>query len=113
MRLIDLAPEFLKVDSPGHWDFVATLAEAQGIKFLCPRCFAENKGPIGTHAIICWSRSRGVSEEEHPKPGRWTMAGTGMQDLTLNGDPPGGARSVLLLSGCKWHGFITNGEVHE
>ena len=40
------------------------------------------------------------------------MEGTGFADLTLNGDPPGNARSVLLTGdGCAWHGFVTGGEV--
>jgi hypothetical protein len=39
------------------------------------------------------------------------MVGTGFDDLTLNADPPGTARSVLLTSGCGWHGFVNNGEV--
>lgn len=87
--------------------------DAHGVEFLCPKCFAANSGPVGTHAVICWSRSRGVPDEADPKPGRWTLEGTGMHDLTLNGDAVGGggARSVLLTSGCAWHGFVTNGEV--
>jgi hypothetical protein len=89
---------------------VDTITEAQGLIFLCPKCFAANKGPVGTHAVICWSRSRGVPDEAKPS-GRWTLDGTGMNDLTLNGDPPGSARSVLLKGGCAWHGHITNGEV--
>jgi hypothetical protein len=91
--------------------YVNSIEDAQGIKFLCPKCFAENKGPIGTHVVICWSRSRGVPEHAEPKPGRWSLVGTGYNDLTLNGDPPGNARSVLLTDGCRWHGFITNGSV--
>jgi hypothetical protein len=88
-----------------------SFAEAQGVMFLCPKCFAQNAGPVGTHSIICWSRSRGVPDTVSPKPGRWTMAGTGLHDLTLNGDPPGRARSVLLTGdGCKWHGHVTNGD---
>jgi hypothetical protein len=83
--------------------------EAQGIRFLCPKCFEANGGPVGTHVVICWSRSRGVPDSAEPGPGRWTLDGTGLADLTLNGD--GSSRSVLLLGGCGWHGFITNGEV--
>lgn len=94
-----------------YFPMVYTLADAQGIEFLCPKCFAENGGRVGTHAVICWSRSRGVPDHAHPAPGRWMLEGTGYHDLTLNGDPPGNARSVLLLGGCDWHGFITNGEV--
>jgi hypothetical protein len=91
---------------------VATLAEAQGIRFICPKCFnANGKQRPGVHSIVCWSRSRGVPDDAHPGPGRWMLDGTGFHDLTLNGDPPGSARSVLLKAGCGWHGFITNGEV--
>ncbi len=86
------------------------LAEASGVKFLCPKCFAANNGPVGTHAVICWSRSRGVPDDATPGPGRWRLDGTGLHDLTLNADLPSGARSVLLIGGCGWHGFVTNGE---
>lgn len=84
---------------------------ADGIIFLCPLCFTNNGGSVGTHAVICWSRSRGVPDDLDPKPGRWKLVGTGLHDLTLDGDAPGGggARSVQLLGGCAWHGFITNG----
>lgn len=135
MRLLDLEPHFLRYEeredtwkvcreNHEHTDdcgevvtgprpfyvFVDTIAEAQGIEFLCPKCFTENGGTVGTHSVICWSRSRGVPEHAEPNPGRWTLAGTGYADLTLNGDPPGNARSVLLTGGCAWHGFITDGE---
>jgi hypothetical protein len=114
MRLRDLDPQFLRFergeDGRILFRYVDTLADAQGIKFLCPKCFSENQGPIGTHGVICWSRSRGVPDDARPNPGRWTLDGTGYDDLTLNGDPPGAARSVLLTSGCAWHGFVTNGE---
>jgi hypothetical protein len=53
--------------------------------------------------------SRGVPDDAKPGPGRWSLVGTGFDDLTLDGD--GGSRSVLLLGGCAWHGFVTNGEV--
>ena len=118
MRLTELEPQFLRLAREGEltsdgrkFSWVDTLAEAQGIRFLCPLCFVTNQGPVGTHQVICWSRSRGVPDDETPNPGRWTLDGTGYDDLTLNGDPPGNARSVQLTSGCKWHGHVTNGEV--
>ncbi len=89
---------------------VDAIADAQGVMFLCPKCFATNSGPVGTHGVICWSRARGVPDGVKPGPGRWSLVGTSLADLTLDGDPPGNARSVLLLSGCAWHGFVTNGE---
>lgn len=108
----DLRAKFIKVVEPGRsCREVESIAEAQGVQFLCPKCFATNGGSIGTHSVICWSRSRGVTEEESPGPGRWSMEGTGISDLTLNGDAAGGggARSVFLTAGCGWHGFVNAG----
>lgn len=94
-----------------YMPIVDDISQAQGVEFLCPKCFTENNGPVGTHAVICWSRSRGITDDVTPGPGRWMLVGTGFEDLTLNADPPNSARSVLLTSGCGWHGFVTNGEV--
>ncbi len=114
MRLTELDPLFVRYEERGGRVYqvpVPTLAEAHGVRFLCPKCWTENKGSVGTHGVVCWSRSRGVPDHASPSPGRWTLDGTDMDDLTLNGDPPGAARSVLLTGGCGWHGFITNGEI--
>ena len=32
---------------------VDALTEADGVWFLCPKCFAANGGAVGTHAVIC------------------------------------------------------------
>ncbi len=139
MRLLDLRPKFLRYEerldtwevverqpSPGediahvphhavtgmrdYWAPVERLEEAQGIEFLCPKCFVANGGEVGTHAVVCWSKSRGVPDKATPGPGRWVLRGTAYSDLTLDAEP-GKSRSVLLLGGCAWHGFITNGDV--
>lgn len=113
MRLTDLNAKFERIekrDGQTVYVEVATIEEAQGVIFLCPKCFAANGGPAGTHSVICWSRSRGVADEERPGPGRWALKGTGLHDLTLDADPPNAARSVFLQGGCRWHGFVTNGE---
>lgn len=91
--------------------FVDRIEDAQGVDFLCPKCFVANVGPIGTHRVLCWSRSRGIPDDAEPGPGRWLLVGSGIADLTLNGD--GGSRSVALTSGCHWHGFVTAGEVTD
>lgn len=115
MRLTALDPHFLILAPPGaDYSYRETdaIAEAQGVMFLCPVCFVANHGAVGTHRIICWSRSRGVPDEMDPKPGRWSLDGSGYQDLTLNGDPPGAARSVLLQTApCAAHFHVTAGEV--
>lgn len=131
MRLLDLEPQFRRLDQrpeswteapPGEPDRVVhglrsyhvavhSIADAQGVEFLCPKCFADNNGPVGTHMVMLWSRSRGVPDDATPGPGRWTLHGTSYADLTVHGDPVGNPRSVQLNGGCGWHGFITNGEV--
>jgi hypothetical protein len=120
LKLSELEPQFLRYSLEGGravFHHVDDIAEAQGLIFLCPKCFAENRGAVGTHSILCWSRSRGVPEDASPGPGRWTLEGTGYADLTMNGDSPKGPgtgkRSVLLTAGCRWHGYITRGRVTD
>ncbi|KKL82563.1 hypothetical protein LCGC14_1983510 [marine sediment metagenome] len=129
IRLADLEPSFRRYEErPDEWDEnhdgeiirvegmkvyhirVDTIEEAQGVQFLCPKCFQKNNGPIGTHSVICWSRSAGTPEHATPLPGRWRLEGTCLKDLTLGTDVGCGSRSVKLTSGCGWHGHITDGE---
>lgn len=86
---------------------VDTLAEADGVWFLCPKCFAANGSAVGTHAVICWFVGR-VPDDVDPKPGRWTPTGTGLNDLTFV-PSAGRSHSVLLTGGCGWHGFVDAG----
>lgn len=113
MKLADLAPRFLRYERRPDGVFLPyaeSIADAQGVRFLCPVCFTKNGGPVGTHGVICWSRSRGVPDDAVPGPGRWIISGTGFNDLTLSAEP-GSSGSVLLLGGCGWHGFVENGEI--
>ena len=107
MKLTDLEATFLRIVIPNRETIaVDTIEDAQGVMFLCPKCFKTNNGPIGTHSVICWFLDRGVSDDENPKPGRWGAFGTGLHDLTLRA----GSSSILLQGGCNWHGFIRDGE---
>jgi hypothetical protein len=110
MKLVDLEPSFERAIDNRSWKHVDTIGEATGVSFLCPKCFGANGGRRGTHMVICWSRDRGTPDDLSPKPGRWSLVGTGLHDLTLEGEG-GKSRSVLLTGGCGWHGFVTNGEV--
>jgi hypothetical protein len=107
VKLTDLEPQFLAIDTSKSYRHVDSLAEAQGIMFLCPKCFAANGGNIGTHAVICWFT--GVPLDVSPSPGRWNPSGTGYHDLSFV--PPGATSVQLLGDGCRWHGFIQGGEV--
>ena len=106
MRLCELEPQFLKRTDDTHFSNVDLLAEADGIIFLCPVCFASNKGPVGTHSIICWRPI--VPQTTSPTPGRWEFQGSGYGDLTL----VAGSSSVSLQGApCKAHFFIKGGEI--
>lgn len=111
LRLSQLQPKFLQIISETHWKETDDLQSAQGIQFLCPKCFWENGcSDIGVHSVVCWFKDRGVPDTVHPLPGRWNPHGTGYDDLSFVGP---GANSILLTAGCRWHGFIRCGEVTE
>lgn len=111
MRFIDLHPQFVQLtrtsDPCARWPFhpVGTLAEADGVMFLCPVHFEKNGGASGTHSVICWFKNRDIPDELTPGPGRWEAdcGEGGLATLTLT-------PSVDLGNG-DWHGFIKNGEV--
>lgn len=107
--LIELEACFLKRQGDGSsMTRGVTLAEADGILFLCPKCFEEaKKSNVNVHSIICWFVDK-VPDGLSPGPGRWTPQGTCLEDLTFVPSPRF-SHSVLLTSGCQWHGFVTNG----
>lgn len=108
MKLTELEPQFLRRNNDREWHHVDAIADADGIVFLCPKCFSANqKARAGVHSIICW-RPR-VPQSTPPIPGRWEFEGTGFHDLTL----VAGSSSVKLTNGCAWHGFIRNGDVTD
>lgn len=110
MKLLELEPTFLRYEPKDGRDIfvmVDSISEAQGVKFLCPKCWKANNGPIGTHAVICWNPT--IPQTVPPQPGRWSLVGTGLHDLSL----VAASSSILLTAGCMWHGYIKNGEVTE
>jgi len=112
VKLRDLDPHFLKIVDAKLWRFKGedgesevSIKEADGIVFMCPKCFATNGGLVGTHSVICWRPQ--VSQDIPPGPGRWEFQGTGYADLTL----VAGSSSVALKGGCEAHFFVRNGEI--
>lgn len=109
MRLTELEPEFLKWLGPEHPESCQIIEgpeQADGLWFLCPLCFLVNGGPVGTHGIKCWKPH--VPQTVSPTPGRWNQTGTGFHDLSLVAS----SSSIQLTDGCRWHGYVQNGEVH-
>lgn len=122
MKLRDLDAHFIGKWTKNSYRRLPGIHRAQGVVFQCPKCAegleqGEEDGRRfyrGAHYIICWFRNpRGakpVPDDADPKPGRWWAEGTCIDDLSFTlGDPPI-KNSVLLLGGCKWHGFVENGE---
>jgi len=105
MRLSELEPKFLKFIDETSYQRTDTSEGADGLLFLCPKCFKANHGPVGTHSVLCWSPH--IPQSIYPSPGRWEMYGTGYDDLTL----VAGSSSILLQGGCNAHFFIKNGEI--
>lgn len=111
MRLKLLRGRFWKYEAPKSFRVVEELAEADSVIFLCPVCFKQNNGPVGTHSIRIDFRGRNVPDHicmhnDKGHPVRWDVSGTSLENLTLK-------PSIQILGGCKWHGFITSGKVHE
>lgn len=100
LRLVDLDPQFVRHTPTGHQD-VVDLSTAQGITFLCPGCFQKNGGEVGTHSLLVWFKDRGVPDGAEPGPGRWTVSGMSVADLTL---------SPSVDAKC-WHGHVVGGTV--
>jgi len=106
MKLLDLEPSFLKWTGDSNiYEWNVPMAEANGLWFLCPKCFKQNRGRVGTHGIVCWRPS--VPQTMSPAPGRWDWQGTSLENLTL----VAGSSSIRLMGGCQWHGFVRNGEI--
>ena len=101
----ELEGQFIKVIDENSWRDVDAIGDADGVIFLCPKCYQDNGGSVGTHSVLCWSPK--VPLTITPVPGRWNLTGTGLSDLTL----VAGSSSVLLTSGCQAHFFVRNGEI--
>lgn len=111
MKLTELEPTFLKWKDDSHFELTDIINEADGVQFLCPKCFVANKGKIGTHSIVCWQPN--VPQTTTPRPGRWNLVGSSYDDLTL----VNGSSSVLVRGEPgkpdHWHGFVRNGQVTD
>jgi len=102
MKLTQLDPQFLKTADNHSLKYIDDILQADGILFLCPKCFENNNGAIGTHSIICWKPH--VPQTTVPTGGRWTFEGTSYANLTLS-------PSILIKDCCCAHFFIRNGEI--
>jgi hypothetical protein len=108
MKLTDLDAVLIR-SNPDGWQEGVPMRLAQGVMFLCPKCYRENRGPQGTHQVLCWSDSAGAPKDALPS-GRWALRGSGVEDLTLAAEP-GRTSSVLIVGGCAAHFHVAGGSV--
>ena len=107
VRLRDLDPQLLAHTGESNSRIITDIKEANGIFFCCPLCYLANESSIiGTHRIKCWSPD--VPDDAVPGPGRWSIVGTSIDDLSLVAN----SSSVHLLNGCGWHGYVQKGWCH-
>lgn len=88
---------------------VDSLAEAHGIRFLCPKSFAANSGPVGTHSVQVYFAGSPVPEHigknKEGQTVRWNVSGSDLDNLSLT---PSIQEEDEI---CKWHGFVGSGGV--
>lgn len=109
MKLTELEARFLIQTADGkHLHEVDSIEKAKGVMFLCPACWQRNEGPVGTHSVLIWFAGRGVPDSATPGPGRWQVSGTCLDDLTLS--PSVNLDCGPEPRGCRWHGWVQNGE---
>jgi hypothetical protein len=92
---------------------VDTVAEADGVRFLCPNSYAKNNGPVGTHSVYIFFQGtqapdRVCGKNKEGQPVRWKVedGSTCLDDLSLT-------PSILEQDDerpperrCSWHGFV-------
>lgn len=101
MRLTKLDGQFVRYLDATHFHMEGvSFADADGVMFLCPQCYAKNGGDVGTHSVLVWFAGRKAPPDVEPSP-RWAVSGTGLDDLTLN--------PSINCPG-DWHGWVRNGD---
>lgn len=105
MKLSELEPTFIKIFDEKSWKMDVPISDCDGIQFLCPKCFQQNNGKIGTHAVVCFKPH--VPDSVKPGPGRWSIFGTCFDDITLAAK----SSSISIQGGCGAHFHIQTGEI--
>jgi hypothetical protein len=100
MKLTDLNPIWIGSGGEGVFDKdhnPMPRREGMGIEFDCPicgdkhPCFVPFENPLDGGSPIGYSH-------------HWKRVGNTFENLTLT-------PSILRMDGCKWHGFVTKGEI--
>lgn len=101
MRLVDLSPNWVGAGGEGISDAQGNPVPERhgvGITFCCPGCSDE------AHKWCFVPFSNPLDGGPQHELQGWQRTGDTFETLTLT-------PSIQRLEGCKWHGFITNGEI--
>lgn len=87
---------------------VAKVSEAHGVRFLCPKSFAKNGGPKGTHSVyIFFTGSPYAGRNLAGEEVRWNViGGTTIDDLQLSPSILEQDEGMPAKNQCNWHGFV-------
>jgi hypothetical protein len=80
--LVELGAQLLIRSGNDSWVPSPSVPEAQGLMFLCPKCYHENhREDCGVHSVVCWfpwsrcsrlrdsgPRSLDTTRPQHPRP---------------------------------------------
>lgn len=119
MRLSELDGRLYRLDVEKHENLpVDTVAEADVLYFQCPKCaeglprgteggrrFAEGAHYISVPFAAHDGRSAMPQSDGHQRP-RWGVTGSTLEDVSTT-------PSILVIGGCTWHGYVTNGETRS
>lgn len=90
------------------FEHVERVADAHGIKFLCPKSFAKNNGPVGTHSVyIFFTGSPYAGHNTKGEEVRWqVVGGSTIDDLQLSPSILEQDDELAPEHRCGWHGFV-------
>jgi hypothetical protein len=99
MKLIDLAPRFIKLVAPLAYEHTDNVREADGLQLQCPACHWADARTGGdccrAHAMTIWGN-----------PERWQFVGRSYRDLSLMA-----GRVMVTLEGNHARFYIRAGKV--
>lgn len=93
MKLAELSPKFMTIDE-----------KRVGLVFLCPICKGTKQNNPDDHCHHVGVRFSNPLDGAPAYPRGWHRTGETLETITL-------APSIMMLDGCKWHGFVENGEL--
>lgn len=90
------------------FDPVSKVAEAHGVRFLCPKSFAKNGGAKGTHSVyVFFVGSPYAGRNLEGKEVRWqVVGGATIDDLQLTPSIQEQDEGMSPEHQCNWHGFV-------